>query len=119
MISSMRFVRLTTVPGFRRVENQCGVSRPNASRREVASAAVHFERLGSSRPPVFCFPDPGRMEPVCKEFHRMIDERNARVRAHANNIRRYERLLATRLSDVERQFIERRLAEERSALAIL
>ena len=30
----------------------------------------------------------------------MIDERNARVRAHANNIRRYERLLATRLSDV-------------------
>ena len=49
----------------------------------------------------------------------MIDERNARVRAHANNMRRYERLLATRLSDVERQFIERRLAEERSALAIL
>jgi hypothetical protein len=49
----------------------------------------------------------------------MIDERNARLRAHANNIRRYERLLETRLSDVERRFIERRLAEERSALEAL
>jgi len=49
----------------------------------------------------------------------MIDERNARLRAHANNIRRYERLLETRLSDVERQFIERRLADERSALEAL
>ena len=46
----------------------------------------------------------------------MVDERIARPRAHAGNIRRYERLLETRLSDVERQFIERRLAEERSAL---
>lgn len=46
-------------------------------------------------------------------------ERNARLRAHANNIRRYERLLETRLSDVERQFIERRLAEERFALEAL
>ena len=49
----------------------------------------------------------------------MVDERNARIRAHASNIRRYERLLETRLSDVERRFIERRLAEERSALEAL
>lgn len=49
----------------------------------------------------------------------MVDERNARIRAHAGNIRRYERLLVTRLSDVERRFIESRLAEERSALEAL
>jgi hypothetical protein len=39
----------------------------------------------------------------------MIDERSARIRAHASNIRRYERLLEMRLSVVERQFIETRL----------
>ena len=49
----------------------------------------------------------------------MGDVRNARIRAHTSNISRYERLLETRLSDVERRFIERRLAEERSALEAL
>jgi hypothetical protein len=46
----------------------------------------------------------------------MLDENLARIRAHRNNIHRYRRLLNTRLSELERQFIERRLAEERSAL---
>ena len=46
----------------------------------------------------------------------MLDENLARIRAHRNNIHRYRRLLKTRLSQLERQFIERRLAEERSAL---
>ena len=49
----------------------------------------------------------------------MLDERLARIRAHRNNIHRYRNLLATRLSDLERQFIERRLSEERSALEAL
>ena len=49
----------------------------------------------------------------------MVDVRKARIRAHTSNISRYERLLETRLSDVERRFIERRLAEERSALEAL
>ena len=40
----------------------------------------------------------------------------ARVRAHQSNIRRYRRLLETKLTDVERRFIERRLEEERIAL---
>ncbi|MDE2378339.1 hypothetical protein [Bradyrhizobium sp.] len=49
----------------------------------------------------------------------MLDEDLARIRAHRNNIHRYRRLLRTKLSDLERQFVERRLAEEQTALAAL
>jgi hypothetical protein len=45
----------------------------------------------------------------------MLDENLARIRAHRNNIHRYRRLLKTRLSELERDFIERRLEEEQSA----
>jgi hypothetical protein len=44
----------------------------------------------------------------------MIDENFALLRTHRNNVSRYSRLLKTELSEFERQFIERRLAEERS-----
>ncbi|HLG85172.1 MAG TPA: hypothetical protein VKY22_29600 [Bradyrhizobium sp.] len=46
----------------------------------------------------------------------MIDETLARLRTHRNNIIRYRRLLKTELTEVERQFIERRQSEERSAM---
>jgi len=46
----------------------------------------------------------------------MIDENLARLRAHRNNITRYRSLLGTRLSDIERQFITRRLCEEMAKL---
>lgn len=46
----------------------------------------------------------------------MTDERLARLRAHDNNISRYQRLLSTNLSDLERRFLEQRLGEERSAV---
>ncbi|MBR0719227.1 hypothetical protein [Bradyrhizobium liaoningense] len=49
----------------------------------------------------------------------MLDAALTRMRAHRNNIHRYRRLLRTRLSDLERQFIERRLAEEQTALDAL
>ena len=49
----------------------------------------------------------------------MLDEKLARIRAHHNNIHRYRSLLKTRLSDIERQFVERRLSEESSALEAL
>jgi hypothetical protein len=49
----------------------------------------------------------------------MIDEDLALLRAHRNNISRYQRLLKTKLTEFERQFIEKRLAEERSAIAQL
>jgi len=46
----------------------------------------------------------------------MIDEKLALLRTHRNNIGRYHRLLKTELTQLERQFIERRLSEERSAM---
>jgi len=49
----------------------------------------------------------------------MIDQKIARLWAHGNNITRYRRLLETPLSDVERQFIEKRLNEEKSAMECL
>ena len=46
----------------------------------------------------------------------MIDEKFALLRTHRNNIMRYRWLLTTKLTECERQFIERRLSEERSAM---
>jgi len=47
----------------------------------------------------------------------MIDDQL--VRAHRSNIQRYRHLLQTRLTEFERQFVERRLNEEQSKLEIL
>ena len=49
----------------------------------------------------------------------MLDEDFARIRAHRNNIHRYRSLLKTKLSDLERRFIERRMAEETASLEAL
>lgn len=49
----------------------------------------------------------------------MMDEKIVRLRTYQKNIDRYVRLLETTLTEVERQYIERRLAEERSAMALL
>ncbi|XIA65532.1 hypothetical protein ACFIOY_04280 [Bradyrhizobium sp. TZ2] len=46
----------------------------------------------------------------------MIDEKLARLRTHRNSIDRYRRLLKTRLTELERQYIEKRLSEEQLAL---
>ena len=45
----------------------------------------------------------------------MLEENLARLRAHRNNIHRYRRLLETKLSEVERAYIMRRLEEEKAA----
>jgi hypothetical protein len=49
----------------------------------------------------------------------MLPLRDARIIALRNNIQRYCRLLATHLTDVERAFIHRRLAEDRLAIEAL
>jgi hypothetical protein len=49
----------------------------------------------------------------------MIEGCFARLRTHRNNVQRYRQLLATRLTDLERQFIQKRLSEEQSAIEIL
>lgn len=46
----------------------------------------------------------------------MNDLGSALVQAHERNIERYHRLLSTRLSDVERNYIESRILQERAAL---
>jgi hypothetical protein len=49
----------------------------------------------------------------------MTSHNVARLRAHQTNIRRYRRLLATHLTDLERAYIERRLNEEQSSMQAL
>jgi hypothetical protein len=49
----------------------------------------------------------------------MFEENLARIRTHRNNIHRYRRLLRTELSDLERDFIDRRMADEQVALDAL
>ncbi|MBR0755619.1 hypothetical protein JQ604_25860 [Bradyrhizobium jicamae] len=49
----------------------------------------------------------------------MMDENLARLCAHRNNIHRYRRLLATKLTELERSYIERRLQEEQLAMETL
>lgn len=49
----------------------------------------------------------------------MIEESFVRLRTHRSNVRRYRQLLETMLTDAERQFIERRLLEEQSAIESL
>ena len=46
----------------------------------------------------------------------MIDQKLALLRTHRDNIRRYRRLLKGELTELERQFVERRLSEERLAM---
>jgi hypothetical protein len=49
----------------------------------------------------------------------MFEANLARIRTHRNNIRRYRGLLRTELSDLERDFIEKRMADEQTALDAL
>jgi len=56
-------------------------------------------------------------ETVASRKAMMIDDQLAR--AHRNNIQRYRHLLQTSVTEVERQFVERRLSEEQSKLELL
>jgi hypothetical protein len=50
----------------------------------------------------------------------MIDDQQlARLRTHRSNIQRYRNLLLTSLTELERQFVEKRLTEEQSDLESL
>ena len=49
----------------------------------------------------------------------VMDERTVRVLAHQRNIDRYQSLLKTNLSDVEQQYLEKRVSEERLAIEML
>ena len=49
----------------------------------------------------------------------MIDQQLARLRTHRSNIQRYRNLLQTSLTELERQFVEKRLTEEQTNLESL
>jgi len=48
-----------------------------------------------------------------------LNVRMVHLRTHQKNIDRYEALLKTKLTDAERQSLEKRLSEERLAIAVL
>jgi len=48
-----------------------------------------------------------------------MNERIARLRAHQNNVDRYQSLLKTELTDREMDYLEKRLSEERMAINML
>jgi hypothetical protein len=48
-----------------------------------------------------------------------MDETIVRLRAHQRNIDRYQNMLKTRLTETELRFVEKRLSEERFAMAKL
>jgi hypothetical protein len=48
-----------------------------------------------------------------------MDERIARLRTHQKNIDRYQGLLKTKLSEAEQKYLEKRVSEERFAIAML
>jgi hypothetical protein len=48
-----------------------------------------------------------------------MDENGTRLRSHLQNIDRYQNLLKTHLTEIELQYLERRLLEERTAVAAL
>lgn len=49
----------------------------------------------------------------------MTDTVFRRIRGHKANLDRYARLLATNLTELERQYIHRRIAEEQAAITRL
>lgn len=49
----------------------------------------------------------------------MLEETSARLRTHHKNLQRYRQLLDTGLTDVEREYISKRLSEEEAAIEAL
>jgi hypothetical protein len=48
-----------------------------------------------------------------------MDKKIGRLRTHQENIDRYQDLLKTKLTEIEVQYLQRRLSEERFAIAML
>jgi hypothetical protein len=59
------------------------------------------------------------LTPLVIGRRQMIEQQLARVRTHRSNIQRYRNLLQTSLTELERQFVEKRLAEEQLNLESL
>jgi hypothetical protein len=85
--------------GHRLAASPCGCDPRNGERRRKAEIITKTTKIF-------------RMET-------MLEANLARIRTHRNNIHRYRGLLRTELSDLEREFIEKRMADEQTALDVL
>jgi 5-bromo-4-chloroindolyl phosphate hydrolysis protein len=48
-----------------------------------------------------------------------METRLVQLRTHQKNMSRYENMLKTELTDLERKFVQKRLSEERFTIALL
>lgn len=84
-------------------------------RQACAGRAARAERTSAAETGVFVVHRAEELA-AATEGRMMANGKVALIRAHLNNIGRYQRLLKTRLTDVERDYITTRLSEERAAL---
>jgi hypothetical protein len=70
---------------------------------------LYLARLGKPLPP------PPERNP-CEATTMTINMRAKKILGHRRNIQRYCRLLATDLTDLERQYLHKRIAEENAEL---
>jgi hypothetical protein len=52
------------------------------------------------------------------ETKMIIDYQAGKIRSHRSNIQRYAKLLTTPLTDFERQYLQKRISEERDSLEL-
>jgi hypothetical protein len=64
----------------------------------------------------FAVPTEGELIYHLDEVTMMTDFRAAKILSHQGNIKRYARLLATELTELERQYLHKRIAEEQAEL---
>jgi hypothetical protein len=94
-------------------EHAFGLQSGNGSTEETM--IILFAQPGGARPAG----DPLNRHDERQRTMTMIEERLARLQAHRNNVYRYRRLFKTRLTELERQYLERRLGEEQAAIEML
>ena len=104
---------LRELPGSRRLVTIDDVLEALSALDHHPKARPAANRPARSRPRGLAWQ---RRQAIVKGRTTMTDENFALLRTHRNNISRYRRLLKTKLTEFERQFIEGRLSEERSAM---
>jgi hypothetical protein len=84
---------------------QANTLRLEPHQRSSGAATVHLDH-----PPI----RPAHLDEVTT----MTDFRTAKILSHQRNIKRYARLLATALTELERQYLHKRIAEEQAELEL-
>jgi hypothetical protein len=104
---------------FRPRDFSASVRDKDAAGRDISIPVASIFETAVSFPNFCCGAAPLKSCNDRQRMTMMLDERFVRLRTHRNNIARYRRLLKTSLTDLELQFIERRLSEEQSQFELL